>query len=794
MMYRLNLKYRRAGADITAQANGITVQRTFWLLGNNGQQVRQLKDGETLPKGSYIGSIVTANSNLGGEMRYVLVTNPKPGSCEIQPVEDRRFAQNATTYVLREDKEVGVFWHHEQTSGSLQDMCVLRAEMSGEFVVAPAMVELMYKPGNPRPQRHLPFQCEGGRGRWLRSSCMPTSNRKKALWRLRRGALSWLARKARLCTDGGLRSNGTSYPNIGGSMNQLLPILGALLLASVAMAETPARLTVENTALHDINPLLFGQFMERPAGPIPKGERGVEGLADSATGKLPPKIMAMLKDMQIPIIRFPAGTDVDWMDWRDMISNVPGRAATTAPAGRPESHGKNGTVITNRFGFDEYFAVQAELGCETILVLNLRDALMKKTPLKDAALVAAGLVAYANAPVGAKLPDGMPDWPAVRAKNGHPAPFKAKYFQIGNEAWLMAPKVMEDLKLNYDDASAWMAECYLEFAKQMRAVDPTIEIIIDGNMGKVGDKSMQLKILPDARLKALKPLMARHVYSPGNMDKIWQGPTTQPGELKPQDWWDAWVAMPGSFDDAGQCTGPANDMTLAKKEGYRVVVTEWNWAGFGMERIKPRPEVGHHLAAGIGASGFLQGLMRSGDTVVLGTQSMLVGTGWGFTAVRTSGPNDAAPYYSAQGLATNLYNKHHGKSVLKTKIENVAVHPQPYQFGWGPMPSKAVATLDLMATADEKTIYIHAINRDIKTDFPLTVTLEKFTSPLKAGTIVHTYLTGKPNVNVKPEEVRDVTWVETRKIDFAGGQTITLTLPRIRRRFLKCRAEARQGQ
>jgi uncharacterized protein YfaS (alpha-2-macroglobulin family) len=149
MMFRLNLKYRQAGNDIKAQGNGLTVQRVFVLLDpKTGVGTTQLKDGDTVPRGSYILSSVTATSKLADQMRYVLVENPKPGACEIQPVEDLRFQQkqNSTQHVLREDKEVGVFWHHEQTGGNLTDNCVIRCEMSGEFVVAPAHAELMYKP------------------------------------------------------------------------------------------------------------------------------------------------------------------------------------------------------------------------------------------------------------------------------------------------------------------------------------------------------------------------------------------------------------------------------------------------------------------------------------------------------------------------------------------------------------------------------------------------------------------------------------------------------------------------
>jgi hypothetical protein len=147
MMFRLNLRYRKAGNDIEPQANGLDVKREFWLVDErNGSTTKTLKDGDTVPRGSYVMSRVTVTSQVSDQLRYVLVESPKPGSCEIQPVDDRRFQQNSTQHVLREDKEVGVFWHHEQTGGTIYNTCVLRCELSGDFVFAPAHVELMYKP------------------------------------------------------------------------------------------------------------------------------------------------------------------------------------------------------------------------------------------------------------------------------------------------------------------------------------------------------------------------------------------------------------------------------------------------------------------------------------------------------------------------------------------------------------------------------------------------------------------------------------------------------------------------
>ena len=48
---------------------------------------------------------------------------------------------------------------------------------------------------------------------------------------------------------------------------------------------------------------------------------------------------------------------------------------------------------------------------------------------------AADLVEYLNAPNDGSNPNGGTDWAGRRAKNGHPAPYNVKYFEVGNETW-----------------------------------------------------------------------------------------------------------------------------------------------------------------------------------------------------------------------------------------------------------------------------------------------------------------------------------------------------------------------
>jgi hypothetical protein len=147
MMYRLVLRYWKTGPDIRPMDEGITVVRHFYLLDGKGGVKRQLKSGDSVPRGSYVLSEVVASNRLKGGMSYVLVENPKPACAEVLPVEDARFAKNqhSTTYALREEKTAGVVFHHEQTPAQLNDRCVLLAELAGDYVVPPARVELMYR-------------------------------------------------------------------------------------------------------------------------------------------------------------------------------------------------------------------------------------------------------------------------------------------------------------------------------------------------------------------------------------------------------------------------------------------------------------------------------------------------------------------------------------------------------------------------------------------------------------------------------------------------------------------------
>ena len=72
--------------------------------------------------------------------------------------------------------------------------------------------------------------------------------------------------------------------------------------------------------------------------------------------------------------------------------------------------------------------------------------------------------------------NGAPDtyMGAKRSKNGHPAPYHVKFWNIGNEPW-------GTWQLGRTDLKYYMLK-HNEFAKAMRAADPSITLVASGLM------------------------------------------------------------------------------------------------------------------------------------------------------------------------------------------------------------------------------------------------------------------------------------------------------------------------
>jgi alpha-L-arabinofuranosidase len=182
------------------------------------------------------------------------------------------------------------------------------------------------------------------------------------------------------------------------------------------------------------------------------------------------EVIAALKQLHSGVYRWPGGNFVSGHEWRDAIGDPDKRAPIMDPVWN--------AVQPNDVGTDEFMTLCRLLEVEPYVTVN--------AGFGDA-WSAAQLVEYANG--ATSTPMGR-----VRAANGHPQPYKIKFWGIGNEPWgewQLGFMPVAQFELKYD-----------LFAKAMRKVDPTIKLIAPGSMPDAMTGSKQAKrlngqIVPD---------------------------------------------------------------------------------------------------------------------------------------------------------------------------------------------------------------------------------------------------------------------------------------------------------
>ena len=492
---------------------------------------------------------------------------------------------------------------------------------------------------------------------------------------------------------------------------------------------SPIRLTIRDEVLNPVDSRLFGQFMERASW----GEPGYDAARDADHPRqLRPAVVEKMQWMNIPVIRFPAGADLMRIDWRDMIDNVPGREG-----GRPPFRGKRARALSNEFGIDEFLGLCEKLGAEGLLPVRLHPAVMQDKPGPYAA-DAAALVAYCNAPAGADLPEGMTDWPAVRAANGREKPWGVKYFQIGNESWHYFNDALKRNGLaeaSIDEKAELYLRSLRAFLEAMHAIDPDIQIIVDGVTG--AGPWVDRKVLNDPTVRKHASYFSLHLYQPWGIGEVKRdGERVSVGDLTAKDIWYAWVATPAISRQTGQSRLPYYpDWCLVRDICLPIACTEWNWNGWwSLPEDSPKPPLNSHWARGIGAAGMLHAFMRSGDEVQLACQSLLVGQRWGITAIRVNDEDADGPYFMPTGQVTGLYSRHHGSELLLAEVANMRSYDQPLRFN-SIAPARRVAMVDVLVTRGRGTAYVHMINRHADQPMPVQIDVSELVDAAAAATL-----------------------------------------------------------
>ncbi len=122
-----------------------------------------------------------------------------------------------------------------------------------------------------------------------------------------------------------------------------------------------------------------------------------------------------------------------------------------------------------------------------------------------------------------------------------------------------------------------------------------------------------------------------------------------------------------------------------------------------------------------------------------------------------------------------FYSKHHGTDLLSVAAEGIPRYEQPYGMGALAAPRTAVAYIDVLATASDETVFVHAINRSFGDDYGVRLDLSGF--PDVGPVAVHHTFVGRLHDQPAAGEPREVGRFEAKQVAVAD-KALNVTLPK----------------
>lgn len=179
-----------------------------------------------------------------------------------------------------------------------------------------------------------------------------------------------------------------------------------------------------------INPELQGHFSEHLGRCIYEGIYVGEDSDIPNVNGMRTDVVEALKEIHVPVLRWPGGCFADEYHWKDGIGPRAGRKKMI------NTHW-GGVVEDNSFGTHEFMELCRQLGCKTYVNGN----------------VGSGTVQEMSEWVEYMTFRGVSPMADLRRENGHEEPWRVDYFGVGNENWgcggNMRPEFYGDMYRRY---------------------------------------------------------------------------------------------------------------------------------------------------------------------------------------------------------------------------------------------------------------------------------------------------------------------------------------------------------
>jgi len=428
--------------------------------------------------------------------------------------------------------------------------------------------------------------------------------------------------------------------------------------------------------------------------------------ADNVNG-IRPDTLKLLKQLNSPVYRWPGGNFVSGYDWKDGIGDPDKRPPRKNPAWTGIEH--------NDFGIHEFIALCRQINTEPYIAVNSGLGGVKS---------AAEQVEYANGAVD--TPMGR-----LRGQNGDPAPFKVKWWGIGNEMygnWQLGHMPLEDYVKKHN-----------EFAGAMRAVDRSIQLVAVGSVGKW---SRQMLTTCADHME----LISEHFYC-GHEGKH---PTWRTAELpldvlsKRSEAEQAAKLLTHVSDAPGRVArivdahrGYRKELDSLKGKDIRIAIDEYNyWYG---PHLYGELGTRYYLQDALGIAMSLHEMARNSDIVFMANYAQTVNV---IGCIKTTKTKAA---FATTGLVLKLYRRQFGATPVEVIGET---KPLDVAAAW---------------TKNRKAITIGIVN-PTKTEYDLVLNLKgatvKGTGQLfqiaGSNPLVYNQPGKKPNVVIEQKQLTDI--------------------------------------
>lgn len=321
-----------------------------------------------------------------------------------------------------------------------------------------------------------------------------------------------------------------------------------------------------------------------------------------------PDVIALMKELNAPVYRWPGGNFVSGYNWKDGVGERDSRPPRVDRAWESDYADTPWKAVEpNDVGIHEFMRLCEILEAEPFVAVN--------TGLGSAKL-AAEQVEYLNG--SADTPMGR-----RRAENGHPEPFDVRFFAVGNEMY-------GDWQLGHMPLERYVKK-HRRVSKAMWAVDPEIELVAVGSPGEWNRRMYEYNA--DYMTHISEHFYRQDWHGGGLMTHVKQIPEAIQEKADEHRRW-------------------RKELDVLDGRDIKIALDEWNyWYGphiYGLLGTR------YFLRDALGIAAGINGYLRNSDIIFMANYAQTVNVIGAIKATKT----DA--FLAATGVVLTTYRKHFG--------------------------------------------------------------------------------------------------------------------------------------